>query len=84
MQRELFPSCFSYHNDSFSYKDWSFIVQKAREGTARYVVHNEFNVINSYTLEVSLFGPLNGTFLRLTFYSKSSKRYRKIAFELHF
>ena len=56
------PFMFSYHNDSFSYKDWSFIVQKAREGTARYVVHNEFNVINSYTLEVSLFGPLNGTF----------------------
>lgn len=53
---------FSHNHESFSFKDCNFTIAKAREGTGRYVVHNEFDVINSYTLEASFFGPEKGLY----------------------
>lgn len=61
-KEKVVPFMFSYNSESFSFKDCNFTVQKAREGTARYVVHNEYNVVNSYTLEASFFGSENGLY----------------------
>lgn len=61
-KEKVIPFMFSYNNESFSFKDCNFTVQKAREGTARYVIHNEYNVVNSYTLEASFFGADKGLY----------------------
>lgn len=61
-KEKAIPFMLSKNSESFSFKDWNFIVQKAREGTARFIVHNEYNVVNSYTLEASFFGPENGLY----------------------
>ena len=61
-KEKVIPFMFEYNNESFSFKDCNFTVQKAREGTGRFVVHSEYNVINSYTLEASFFGPDKGLY----------------------
>ena len=61
-REKVVPFMFGNNHESFSFKDCNFVIQKAREGTARYVVHNEYNVINSYTLEASFFGPERGLY----------------------
>ncbi|CAI2382700.1 unnamed protein product [Moneuplotes crassus] len=61
-KEKIIPFMFGNNHDSFSFKDCNFVVQKAREGTARYVVHDNYNIINSYTLEASFFGPEKGIY----------------------
>jgi hypothetical protein len=61
-KEKVIPFMFSCNNESFSFKDCNFTVQKAREGTGRYVVHSEYNVVNSFTLEASFFGPEKGLY----------------------
>jgi murein tripeptide amidase MpaA len=61
-KEKVVPFMFSHNHESFSFKDSNFTIAKAREGTGRYVVHNEFDVINSYTLEASFFGPEKGLY----------------------
>lgn len=61
-KEKVIPFMFSHNHESFSFKDCNFTVQKAREGTGRYVVHSEFNVVNSYTLEASFFGAEKGLY----------------------
>ena len=61
-KEKIIPFMFGNIHESFSFKDWNFVIQKAREGTARYVVHNEYNVTNSYTLEASFFGSEKGLY----------------------
>ena len=40
----------------FKFTDCRFRIEKVKESTARVVVFREFNIINSYTMEVSFFG----------------------------
>lgn len=61
-KEKVVPFMFSHNHESFSFKDCNFTIQKAREGTGRYVVHNEYGVINSYTLEASFFGAEKGLY----------------------
>jgi cytosolic carboxypeptidase protein 2/3 len=61
-REKAIPFMLSKNSESFSFKDCNFTVQKTREGTARFVVHNEYNVVNSFTLEASFFGPENGLY----------------------
>jgi len=61
-REKVIPFLFSHNSESFSFKDCNFTITKAREGTARYVVHKEYQVVNSYTLEASFFGPEKGLY----------------------
>lgn len=61
-KEKVLPFMFSYNNESLSFNDCNFTVQKAREGTGRFVVHSEYNVTNSYTLEASFFGAEKGLY----------------------
>lgn len=54
---KIFPFVMSKTYKSFSYDDCNFNVQKDKETTGRVVVNREYNVNNSFTLEVSFFGP---------------------------
>jgi hypothetical protein len=42
-------------NTIFKQKDCRFRIEKNKESTARVVVFKEFNITNSFTLEVSFF-----------------------------
>lgn len=44
----------------FSFEDCSFGVQKSKETCGRQVMWREFNLINSFTLEMSFMGPNKG------------------------
>jgi cytosolic carboxypeptidase protein 2/3 len=44
----------------FSFEDCCFAVQKSKETCGRVVMWKEFNLINSFTLEVSFMGPNKG------------------------
>jgi len=44
----------------FGFEDCSFAVQKNKETTARVVMWREFQLVNSYTLEVSFLGANRG------------------------
>lgn len=46
--------------DFFSFEGCSFSMQKCKEATGRVVMHKEFGIINSYTLEISFCGPTQG------------------------
>ena len=48
--------------DNFSYDGCSFVIQKAKEGTARVVIWKEFSLINSFTMETSFCGPTRGLY----------------------
>lgn len=58
----VIPFICSYNNQSFSFQDCNFTIQKSREGTGRYVVYSEYNVVNSFTLEASFFSPEKGLY----------------------
>ena len=45
----------------FSFEDCNFQVQKSKESAARCVMWKEFQLVNSFTLEVSFLGPNRGT-----------------------
>lgn len=44
----------------FSFEDCNFAVQKSKETCGRVVMWKEFNLINSFTLELSFMGPNKG------------------------
>jgi len=48
--------------DWFSFQECNFAIQKCKESTGRVVMHKEFRVVNSYTLECSFCGPTKGLF----------------------
>lgn len=52
---------FQQNNDMFSFEDCCFAVQKSKESCGRVVMWREFNLINSFTLEVSFMGPNRGS-----------------------
>lgn len=54
---KLIPLCLSTRNRIFSLRDTHFRLEKSKEGTARIVMFRELNIINSYTLEASFYGP---------------------------
>lgn len=51
----------------FSFDDCSFLVQKSKESTARIVMWKEFQLVNSFTLEMSFLGPNRGSHSGLHF-----------------
>ena len=48
------------YSDAFSFDDSTFTVQKTKEKSARVVIWKEFNIENSFTLEISYVGPNKG------------------------
>lgn len=54
-------------DDTFSFADCNFAIQKSKETCGRVVMHKEFNLINSFTLEASFMGPTKGVFAGLHF-----------------
>lgn len=62
LKERIFPFLFSKNSEQFSFTNCNFVVQKARESTARVVMWREFNLINSFTLEVSFCGPTSGIY----------------------
>ena len=62
LKERIFPYLFSKNIEHFSFQNCNFVVQKARESTARVVMWKEFNLINSFTLECSFCGPTSGPY----------------------
>ena len=62
LKERIFPFLFHKNTENFSFSNCNFVVQKARESTARVVMWKEFNLINSFTLECSFCGPTNGLY----------------------
>jgi len=60
VKEKVFPRILSRMIDYFSFPDCSFLVKKGKESTARVVVYNELEIINSFTLEASLCGADTG------------------------
>jgi hypothetical protein len=56
LQERMFPHLLSRACAPFSFDDCSFKMQQAKRSTARIVCRSEFNLLNSFTLEVSLAG----------------------------
>ena len=62
MKERIYPLLFSKNSENFSFNGCNFVVQKARESTARVVMWREFNLINSFTLETTFCGPTDGRY----------------------
>lgn len=62
LKERIFPMLFQRNTEHFSFNNCNFVVQKAREATARVVMWKEFNLINSFTLECSFCGPTSGLY----------------------
>lgn len=62
LKERVFPLLFHNNCELFSFNNCSFNVQKQRESTARVVMWREFQLINSFTLEVSFCGPTSGLY----------------------
>jgi hypothetical protein len=62
LKERIFPFLFSRNTEHFSFANSNFVVQKARESTARVVMWREFSLINSFTLECSFCGPTSGIY----------------------
>jgi hypothetical protein len=62
LKERIFPLLYHKNTEHFSFNNCNFVVQKAREATARVVMWKEFNLINSFTLECSFCGPTNGLY----------------------
>jgi len=62
LKERIFPLLFSKNSENFSFNNCNFVVQKAREATARVVMWKEFNLINSFTLESTFCGPSEGRY----------------------
>lgn len=62
LKERIFPLLFSKNSENFSFNNCNFVVQKARESTARVVMWKEFNLINSFTLESTFCGPSEGRY----------------------
>lgn len=61
-REKVLPFLLCQSLDLFSFPDCSFAVQKCKESTGRVVMHKEFGIANSYTLEASFCGPTQGTY----------------------
>ena len=57
---KVFPLLLSKDAEMFSFAESSFKVQRSKESTGRVVVHKEFKIANSYTVEASFAGTTNG------------------------
>ncbi|OMJ78385.1 hypothetical protein SteCoe_21818 [Stentor coeruleus] len=55
----LIPYILSLKNDSFSFKNSKFRIEKGKISTARVVNFTEFNILSSFTLEASFYGCTN-------------------------
>ena len=53
---KLLPYMFSEKNKIFSFRDWTFAMEKEKENTARIVIFRELGIINCYTLEATFYG----------------------------
>lgn len=53
----VIPHHLSKKNSLFSFSDSHFRMEKSKESTARIVLFKEFDIIHSYTMEASFFGP---------------------------
>ncbi len=62
LKERIYPLLFSKNSENFSFNGCNFVVQKARESTARVVMWREFNLINSFTLETTFCGPTDGRY----------------------
>jgi hypothetical protein len=62
LKERIYPLLFSKNSENFSFNGCNFVVQKARESTARVVMWREFNLINSFTLETTFCGPTEGRY----------------------
>jgi hypothetical protein len=54
LKERIFPFLYSRNTEHFSFANSNFVVQKVRESTARVVMWREFNLINSFTLEIDV------------------------------
>ncbi|CAG9335829.1 unnamed protein product [Blepharisma stoltei] len=54
---KMIPLLLAEKNKIFSFKDSKFRIEKCKESTARIVIFREINLLNSYTLECSFYGP---------------------------
>lgn len=59
----LIPYLLAERNPLFSFEDCRFRLEKSKESTQRVVVHKAFEVLNSYTIEASFYGPKDPTAL---------------------
>lgn len=62
LKERIFPLLFSKNYENFKFDSCNFVVQKAREATARVVMWKEFSLINSFTLETTFCGPTDGRY----------------------
>ena len=53
---KLLPYMLNSKNKIFSFRDWTFSVEKEKENTARIVLFKELGIINWYTLEATFYG----------------------------
>jgi hypothetical protein len=53
----MIPYMLSQKNKFFQFNDSKFANEKEKESTARLVMFNEFNILNSYTLEATFYAP---------------------------
>lgn len=53
---KIFPMLFERSSVAFSLPDCDFRILKSKESTGRVVVRRTFDIINSYTLETSMYG----------------------------
>jgi hypothetical protein len=60
LHEQIYPFLLSEENESFSFKDCRFKVQRCKASTGRVVCWKECKVVNSYTLEASFCGPDQG------------------------
>ena len=57
---KLFPRLFALLSNEFSWENCTFSFPKDRKGAGRIVIHNELDVIHSFTLETSFGGIKSG------------------------
>jgi hypothetical protein len=55
----VIPYHMSKNSPFFSFNDSHFRIEKSKESTARVVLFQEFEIVHSYTMEASFFGPEN-------------------------
>lgn len=55
------------NSDTFQFEDCHFAIQKSKETCGRVVMFREYNLVYSYTIEVSFMGPTKGVLNNLHF-----------------
>lgn len=54
---KVIPYLIAERNALFNYRQCTFRLEKSKESTSRIVMYKEFDIVNSYTMESSFFGP---------------------------